>query len=367
MKKSRKIWCAVSGHGYGHWFQVAPVLRALHETGLPMKLHVTGGVPREIIARSLDLPCTHDPENRDVGMIQTDPLRVDLVATRAALHQLHHSWEERLAREIRLLEAWRPDLILGNIPYLPLEAGARLGVPTVALNSLTWNEVIKAYYPPEAPETREWLRTMETAYGSATLGLRITPALPDHPFRENLPIPAITTPGTGRTRALREALGVASGDTRPLMLLSLGGIPANHLPMEAMKQHTDFHWIVDHEAVPDGWAHLHPLRRLRHWPFADLSASVQGIVSKPGYGMAIAAMANGLPFLYVCRGIFPDEIPIGQWCEQHGRAQEISREEFLNGTFADRIEALLHRPAPPLPRADGARVAAEILLERFLG
>ncbi|MBF0190066.1 MAG: hypothetical protein HQL99_02830 [Magnetococcales bacterium] len=367
MNTGKRVWCAVSGHGFGHWAQLGPVVRALIERRPDLTIHVTGGVPERLIANALQHPFTHDARNRDVGLVQPDPLRVDLSGTTHALRALHDHWSQRVEAERQLLESWRPDLIVGNVPYLPMEAGTCLGIPTVALTSLTWDQVLMAYYPPDDPQAAAWTRTMQTAYRLTTLALRITPALPVHPFAETLTIPPITTLGTRRPAMLRQALKIDPDDSRPLVLVTLGGIPADNLPIAALTTQNDYHWLVDQSLAADAARHLHALPQVAEWPFADLTASVEAIVSKPGYGMAIAATANRVPFLYVRRGTFPDELPIAQWCAQQGRATEITPEAFRSGAFTDQLATLLQHPAPPAPEVNGATVAAELLEERFLG
>ncbi|MBF0164097.1 MAG: hypothetical protein HQM01_06230, partial [Magnetococcales bacterium] len=311
---------------------------------------------------------SHDPVNRDVGLIQSDPLEVDLAATRAALRALHADWPGRVAEERHRMAAWRPDLILGNIPYLSIQAGAELAIPTVALTSLTWDRVMAAYFQADDPEISAWCDTMRQAYGRASLALRATPALPDHPFPEAVEIPPVTTLGINRRAELRWQLQIDRSDTRPLVLVTLGGIPAARLPVAALRAHRDFHWLIDRQFDHgDHACHLHPVNAIKRWPFADLSASVDLIVSKPGYGMAVTAAAHGLPFAYVRRGTFPDEEPILSWCDQNNRIAEISREAFEAGRFPERLHELLARPAPPRPAIDGAEVGAKILLERYLG
>ncbi|NGZ05560.1 MAG: hypothetical protein G8237_04325 [Magnetococcales bacterium] len=364
MKK--KIWCAVSGHGFGHWGQLVPVLTVLLQQWPDLVVHVTGNIPSDLIARTLRHPCTHDPINRDVGLIQPDPLVTDLKATAAALRRLHDRWEEKIHHEMQLMQEWQPDLMLGDIPYLPMEAANRLGIPSAALTSLTWDEIIQAYFPLSDPECQAWLATMRTAYGQATLALRITPALPHHPFSRSIDIPPVVTKGTKTPQKIRTALAIPMHDQRPLILVTLGGIPTQALPIAALIRHKAYHWLVDGDLDSTECDHLHPLRCLSQWAFADVIASVDGVVSKPGYGTALAATTQGIPFLYVRRGIFPDELPIGHWCMQHGRATEITQEAFFTGQFLDPLQRMLTCPAPSLPAANGAEVAARILSERFL-
>lgn len=364
----RKIWCALSGHGFGHWGQMAPLLRQLIRHLPDLAIHVTGALPSQVIADMLGHPFTHDPVNRDVGLVQSEPLVVDLSATRDSLRALHQDWSGKVADERQRMADWGADLILGNVPYLSIQAGAELGIPSVALTSLTWDRVMAAYFPAGDAEINAWCDTMRQAYGRASLALRATPALPDHPFPEAVEIPPVSTFGVNRRAELRWQLQIDRSDTRPLVMVSFGGIPAERLPVAALRARRDFHWLIDRKFDHgDHACHLHPVQSVKRWPFADLSASVDLIVSKPGYGMAITAAAHGLPFAYVRRGIFPDEEPILSWCDRHNRIAEIDREAFEAGRFAEKLHELLARPAPPRPAIDGAEVGARILLERYLG
>ncbi|MBF0294139.1 MAG: hypothetical protein HQL96_03035 [Magnetococcales bacterium] len=360
--RRKRIWCAVSGHGFGHFSQVAPILNQLAQTLPDPEIHVTGGVPQELIARMLVRPFTHDPHNRDVGLLQTDPLVVDRQATAEAVRRLHRDWPEKVAAEARLMAAWSPDLVLADIPYLSLAAARAVGVPSVAIASLTWDEVLAAYLP-DHPELGQWLALMRDAYAAATLALLVTPALPVHPFPRSEIIPAITTPGVPHRARMRQVHDIA--DDRPVILVSLGGIPARTLPVDGLIRDTRFHWLLD-VPCPAGYDHVHPLRILPELPFHDLAASVDGIVSKPGYGMAIAATASQVPFVYVRRGVFPDEPPICAWIERHGRAMELDGDAWRRGEFGVALQRLMRLPVKPVPDVRGAMVAAGLCLDRFL-
>ncbi|MBF0161626.1 MAG: hypothetical protein HQL88_04985, partial [Magnetococcales bacterium] len=258
--------------------------------------------------------------------------------------------------------------LLSDIPYLPIAAAADLGIPSVAIASLSWDAVLAAYFPHRDPDMTRWLQEMREAYQRTTLALLPTPAIREgHPFPCAEEIGPLTLPGHRRRLALRQALGLGEEDERPLILVSLGGIPSTRLPVAALAQEVRCHWLLD-VAVAQPPGHLHhtaPL--LAQWSFADLSASVDGVVSKPGYGMAVAATIQQIPFLYLRRGIFPDEPPICAWMEAHGRALELTAEGFYGGDWYAPLRELLDRPARCAPPADGAEQGAEKIMTRFLG
>ena len=75
------IWCAISGHGYGHAAQVVPVLNALGVLvpGLTAVLRTT--VPSSFFRDRLTIPWDLQPVQQDVGCIQDGPLKIDIDAT----------------------------------------------------------------------------------------------------------------------------------------------------------------------------------------------------------------------------------------------------------------------------------------------
>ena len=360
-----RIWCAVSGHGFGHWSQVAPVLNQLAKRFPGLTVHVCGQLPGPLLARTLDVPYTHTARAQDVGLVQSDPMLVDVAATRTALAALHGDWHGGLEQERRELAAWSPDLLLADIPCRPIEAASLERIPSAAIASLSWDHVLAAYLPLSDPVVQGWWQTMRHAYALTDLALLPEPTISASTFPQATAIPPITVTGRRRSAELRAALGLDRADDRPLVGVTLGGIPATTLPVRQLLGERRCHWLMD-VPIPPGSDHLHDMRRLPgHWPFVDLTASVDALVSKPGYGMAISSVAHGVPFLFSRRGIFPDEAPIAAWLERHGRARELDREQFQSGAWAEAIFELLARDAPPRPPLDGAERAAECLASRF--
>ena len=120
--------------------------------------------------------------------------------------------------------------------------------------------------------------------------------------------------------------------------------------------------------LPDHPGHLHSFDALlATWNFADLAASVDAIVSKPGYGMAIAAGTQQIPFLYVRRGLFPDESPICAWLAKWSCCQELESKDFYAGNWYEPLRVLLDRPLPARPQVNGAEQGTEIIAGRFFG
>lgn len=362
-----RLWCAISGHGFGHLSQTAPLLNQLVKQKPAIEIHLVTALPHAVLARTFNFPFTVTNRRQDVGLVQPDPMQVDLLGTAAAIRSLHSNWNNLIEAEQQELLSWKPDLVLSNIAYLPIAAASALQIPTVAISSLTWDAVLAAYYSRKDPEIEQWWRLMRHAYGQATLALMPTPAIIEGtPFQQIEPIQPLTTLGKRQRSELRHHLGIAADDERPLILVSLGGIPAQHLPVEILAEESRYHWLVD-VPIPTQQNHLYEINKLlKTWSFSSISASVDGVVSKPGYGMAIASAAQQIPFLYLRRGKFPDEPLICTWLEQVGRSMELQATEFYRGHWYQPLQTLMDRDTPPPPPVNGAEQGAKILIERFI-
>ncbi|MBF0584180.1 MAG: hypothetical protein HQL80_08100 [Magnetococcales bacterium] len=370
MAAAFRLCCVVSGHGFGHIAQTAALVNRLAAELPALQLHIISPLPRPLLARMIGVEFSLECRAQDVGLLQSDPMRIDLSATAQAVRRLHDDWSRQLAVEKASLSAWRPDLVLANIPYLPIAAAAELGIATVGVASLTWDAVLAAYFlagdGPD-PEITGWWRAMREAYAGTSLALLPMPAIVEnHPFPRAELIGPLITLGRPRREALRRLLGLAEADERPVILVSLGGIPARHIPVQALAREEGFHWLLDVD-LPAHPGHLHAISvLLGHWSFADLSASVDGVVSKPGYGMAVAATVQQIPFLYLRRGTFPDEPPICGWMEAVGCAMELTAAQFYGGDWSVALRSLLDRPVRPLLSANGAEQGVAHIRDRFL-
>ncbi len=360
---SPRINVAISAHGYGHLTQTVAVLQALAHHHENMVLRIQSDLDRAIIADRLgNLDFDHEKIQMDVGLVQPDPLHVDLMSSLEAYAVFHDRFEEKVKEEALKLRDWGADIVLSDISYLALAAAAHADIPGIALASLSWDHIVKAYFDMESTQVLVWYQHIKEAYEQSTLALLPEPALTGDNFKRVQPIAPVYIPGQ-KNSSIRKELDIDHDDTRPLVLCSLGGIGSEQIPVEAMQKQSDFHWLIHVDRVLPTMDHLHTIERLSHWPYRHIIASVDGVIGKPGYGMAIEVAAHDLPFVYTRRGHFPDEPVISQWLDQHARALEISKGEWLTGNFTKPLASLWAQPKKPKQPLNGAEQAASALCE----
>jgi UDP-N-acetylglucosamine:LPS N-acetylglucosamine transferase len=101
------------------------------------------------------------------------------------------------------------------------------------------------------------------------------------------------------------------------------------------------------------------------WSFTDVLANVDAVLTKPGYGTFAEAACNGTPVLYVPRDNWPEEIPMADWLQQHGRCAAIDRQRLMAGHISSALDALWQQAEKPRPLPTGINEAAKILVRLY--
>jgi hypothetical protein len=336
-----------------------PVLNALHPLVPDLRIILRTSVPTTYFQDCLTGRWEHQAIQQDVGCVQDGPLTVDVPATWAAHRQFHASWNERLATEVAAIEQTQPHLILSDTSYLALSAGAKAGLTTAAMASLTWDEILDHFGVPGDPIQQQLLANIRQAYAQADLALRIAPGLPMPAFRLIEDIGPIASPSPSQREQLRTLLGLTSQEH--LVLVGFGGIPLRGLPWKQMDAMSSFRFIVG-SPVESCYSRIVPLKDVP-FRFSTVVASVDLVMTKPGYGTVVECVTNKIPLVYVRRYNFADEPPLVDYINRYGRGVELSVEEFQSGTWHQALEQVLTLSLPdePPPTPTGAEEAARLL------
>jgi hypothetical protein len=335
---------------------VVPVLNALHSLISDLGIVLRTTVPTTFFQDRLTGRWEFQEVQQDVGCVHDGPLTIDVPATWASHQEFHASWDERLACEVAAMQQARPDLILSDTSYLALAAGSKAGPPTVALASLTWDEVLDPYRSPGDLIQRELLVNIRQAYAQADLALRIAPGLPMPAFRQIRDIGPIATVSSSQREPIRKRLGLTPLER--LVLVGFGGIPLRSLPWEQMDALSSFRFIVDGPVEPR-YSRIVSLRDLP-FRFGTVLASVDLVMTKPGYGTVVECVTNQIPLAFVRRYHFADELPLVDYIARYGRGVELTLDDFQSGTWQPTLERALSLPLPnePPPPPTGAEEAA---------
>lgn len=382
---------SITGHGYGHVAQTAPVLNALHQVMPQLRITVRTTTPPAYLRSRIRAPFEHLQSEGDIGMAMSSALDIHVEESRTAYRAFHADWEARVAEEARLLRGLGADLVLSNVGYLPLAGAQRAGIPNAAMSSLNWFDIFRHYcmqpahassgsartekeYPSTKPlilskvegsgrtEDEKIAAQMHACYANADAFLRLAPGMAMEHLPNVVPIGPVAAVGENRRDELHRHLQLAQDEK--LVLVSLGGI-ASRLPIESWPRIGGVRWLVQ-----QGWKVEHPdaiVIESLPMSFSDLLASCDALLCKPGYGSFAEAACSGTPVLYVSRTDWPESPVLTGWLRQHGLCREVSRAALERGNLAGVLEEIFHAPRPVPVVPEGIEQAAEWIAARLQG
>ena len=355
-----RLLAAISGHGFGHLAQSAPVLNRLRAAVPKFEITVRSALPYEVLARRIEGPFTHQHQADDFGMVMHDALRVDVTASAEKYRAWHDDWPRRVAAAAREIERLAPDLVFADVSYLALAAAAAVGVPAVAMCCLNWADIYW-HYCHASPEAGAIHSQITDAYNSATVFLSAEPTMPMPSLHNTRSIGPVAMVGCNRRAEIDARYHLDAKEK--LVLLVMGGI-AYRPPLERWPALPGVRFIVQRDwRVRRG--DVLELESLA-MPLPDVLASCDLLLTKPGYGSFVEAAAVGIPVAYVSRDDWPEQPYLVEWLQRQGACAEPSRADWAAGRLEPTLRPLLeqgHRP-PVLP--DGVAQAADVLCQ-FLG
>lgn len=355
MIPSKNLYVAISYHGFGHVAQTAPVVNALRTRVPGLRLIIRSAAPATVLRAHFQGPFAHIAEPVDDAMAMASSLDVLGAASHAAYKTTHRRWQARVSAEARRLRELRPSLVLANVPYLPLAAAAEAGIPAAALSSLNWGEVY-SHYCGGLPEANAIRRAIDLAYASAGVFLNPEPSMPMPALTNGRAVGPIARVGRRRKDAIAAHLGI--DPSARLVLLFLGGIPTPVRSRE-WRLPRGVILLVSGTAIQGGDA-VHPIEAAGV-PYIDAVASVDALITKPGYGSFVEAACNGTPVLYARRRDWPEEPYTVGWLNAHARCRELPRADLERGAIGPHLDALWAQAERPPVSPTGIEEAASFL------
>ena len=136
---------AISSHGFGHLSQVAPVVNRLQELIPILKITVRAALPEAQLRSRIHHLDALQHANDDFGMVMNHAFSVDTKTSLARYQRLHQDWDDKVKTLAQQFIDSEIDVVLADVPYLPLAAAQVAGIPAVALCSLNWADILSHY------------------------------------------------------------------------------------------------------------------------------------------------------------------------------------------------------------------------------
>lgn len=346
------LWLALSPHGYGHAAMTAPVIAEVQRRAPHLRLTIQTRIDQDFL-RSRYRDFNHVNHIADFGFHMVSATGIDLEASAQGYLDLFNRFDLEVADNAARMAADRPHLVLSNVAFIPLAAAASLGIPSLALSSLNWADMY-AHYLGHRPEAPEVLVRLLSAYHSAQAFLRCTPGQVMS-LTNQIPIGPIARIGQDRRAEMLRNLELEGVDR--VGLIAFGGI-SHDLDLSRWPVVPGWSWLV----VSEGTVRAD----MSHWrrsglDFSDLIASVDVVVTKPGYGTFTEAGMVGTPVLYTIRPDWPESPHLDNWLARHTQALATTS-EALTGDLENSLHTLFSLSRQRVATPDGVAEAAEMII-----
>ena len=361
-KKHVTLVYYITPHGFGHAVRSLEVIRKLQQLDPLLEIIVVSDLPEFLIEQNVARRVKQRRRRLDVGLVQEDSIRFDLPATLDAVHSLHRRRTVLVEEEVDFLRSCGPGALVADVPFLAFPASSRCGIPGIGLGNFTWDWIYEGY----AVRDNRWnpvVSWIRECYGYCDLFLQ----LPMHGDCSACPV-ILDVPLVARksrrkpeeTRALLQC-----GQDVKAYLVSFA-----YLDLDDKAQHrleaaesTIFFYKRPLRLTSGNARSLDDLSQLS---YADVIAAVDGVITKPGYGIVSDCVANGTPMVFSDRGPFPEYEILVDSIQRHLTAVYMPSDDLYAGSWESAIRQIEQLPRHvPRIRIDGAEVCAEIILGRL--
>jgi len=345
----------ISGHGFGHLAQVAPVLDHIQQLQPDCYFLIRCALPESEIRNRLSVNFTLDATPVDVGVVQHNAIEEDQAASIQQMRIWLDDFDAQLAYETALLRSFNPKLIISDISPLAFPVARALNVPSIGLATLDWHSIYSHWLRPDDAI----ITTLKHAYQDCDLLLTPPMAMdmPVFPQQQNIGLIAPVPQNIKHS---------VFADPRKKALVLFGGCGNPPYDVQALADMSDWLFLIPSEFKPD--ATKHASENVQSIQFntklqpIDLMPHVDVVLCKPGYGVLSECWCSRTPIAWVERPDFPEFPMLQQWLEDVFPACGMSRADFKAGAWQHALDSA-HLHTATFPKyTDGALEAATIIV-----
>jgi L-arabinokinase len=352
----------VTAHGYGHGVRSCDIICALNKLYPKLPVVIVSDHPASFFRNRLgEGPYTVRPGSFDFGMVQLDSIRVNVQESLKSVLQLYDHRKELVAQETEFLRSHGIGLVVVDIPGIPLESAESLGIPRIAVGNFSWDWIYSAYVAAD-PRWESLVRLYQDEYSKADLLLRLpfSPEMNAFPRIEDIPL--VASPGQNRRC---EIAGLTGADFRKeWILVSFTTLEWND---EALDNVAKLDACEFFAVLPLEWRrmNIHSIDR-DVICYSDVVASMDGVITKPGFGILSDCLVNKKPLIYADRSDFLEYTVLEAAIKKYFKHQHIPAEKLYRGEVGEAIENLWSQPEPSMTLASGGATIAAGRMREYL-
>ncbi len=352
-----KILYYITPHGYGHAVRSCAICR---EFSPDVELIFRTTIPRKFFKEEIRRPFRYFSARIDLGCIQDDSITVKKEETLKAYMKISEENEKRLSEEVRWVLDEGVDGIVADIPPFAFEVAREAQVPSLAVSNFTWHDIYEPYCA-DYPAFQPYLEKIGEQYQMAGMLLELTPSTGMPQFPRRMKVPPVGSIGRNVRERLVKHLGPGPG--KYLGLIYVGEFGMECIPWPELKKFTNWDFLGIYP-VPGNPENYHLVSK-QDFPYLDLVASVDLMVSKIGYGVFAQSLMHGTPLIYPPRDDFAEFPVLEKAILEWGHGYPLPREDYCALKWEEVLEEVIRRKRPDPQVSAGAAICAREI-EKFI-
>jgi hypothetical protein len=133
------VYFAVTNHGFGHAVRTASVVANIIELNPEILPILVTTAPRWLLDSYISGEYIQRHRGFDVGVIQSDSLTMDKLATKEKLEQIIAQSRAIIASEVNFIKTNRVGLVVADLPPLAALIAKSAGLPCWMIGNFGWD------------------------------------------------------------------------------------------------------------------------------------------------------------------------------------------------------------------------------------
>jgi hypothetical protein len=341
----------ISGHGFGHLAQLAPVLNHFHTIRPDCNILIRCALPQAELQARLDFDFKLEQSPVDVGVVQKSAIEEDRDASIRQLRAWVEQMDQQVERDISYLRRFKPSLILSDISPLAFPVAKALNVAAIGLATLDWHTIYSHWLGADDAV----IEKLAQAYSACDLLLTPPMSMEMPVFPEQRQIALIAAHPV-------DVPNPVADDPRKKALVLFGGCGNPAFDMQALAAMGEWLFLIPDAptTAPENVKNIHFGIDVRA---VDLMGFVDVVVCKPGYGVLSECWRTDTPIAWVERPDFPEFPMLKKYLNDSMPSAGMTRCCFQQGDWLPALQgACQNRRRFPVISADGAEQAVNIIL-----
>lgn len=343
----------ITSHGYGHGVRSSAIAKQFSPN---VKITFRTALPEIFFHEELKRSFSVFPAKYDCGCLQTDGVTVDIKGTLDTYKSIALNNRKIINKEVQWCQENKIDLIVSDITPLAFEIANYCHIPSVAVSNFTWYDIYSEYISLNQ-DFKPYLDDILHQYSLADMLIALQPSLEMNYFRRITEVPICGRKGEKRKNEIYSKYKIR-GDKK-LGLIYTGDFGMDSASWQKLADFSEWEFLSLHP-LPVMASNFHIIEK-KDFPYQDLTASADCVLSKLGYGVISECMLNGIPLVYLPRNHFAEYPVLENAVKNWGMGYCLSEEEYYNLHWKDALDFVSKKSSLTPATADGTPIVARII------